>query len=208
MSPEDDRPKSSERDDLESLFRQVLYLSHRGQLELFELLAQRLSDTSAAPIEQVQSVVRQREALETMQQVAVALNLPEGRAPTTTQFNAQAKTLGLDWNVSSVGRAFSKRQGWRLATQAFERGQLPETARQILRAYPATSTPSGNGWTAILPTRAPRTTRAGALSTTLHWPTPTENSPSGGSTSKGCSPSFHGRTFWTPLVAGSQMSLS
>lgn len=131
VSPEDDRPKSSERDDLEAIFRQVLYLSHRGQLELFELLAQRLGDTSAAPIEQVQSVVRQRETLEAMQQVAVALNLPEGRAPTTTQFNAQAKALGLDWNVSSVGRAFSKRQGWRLATQAFERGQLPETARQI-----------------------------------------------------------------------------
>ena len=42
-----------------------------------------------------------------MQSVAESLSLPDGQAPTTTQFDLQARKLGLAWNVTSVGRALN-----------------------------------------------------------------------------------------------------
>lgn len=131
MSASRRKAPDADQADVEALFRRVIQLSQRGQLELFELLAERLADTSELPTAQADAIERKRGALDAMQQVAQSLNLPAGQAPTTTQFDAQAKALGLDWTVSSVGRAFSKRAGWRLATQTFAGGHLPETARQI-----------------------------------------------------------------------------
>ena len=68
-----------------------------------------------------------------MAAVAHSLALPDGTAPTTTQFNATCRVLGLRWNVSSAGRAFN---GWRNATEAFAGRYLPESSRQIrMRRY-------------------------------------------------------------------------
>ena len=122
---------SADRADVEAMMRRVIQLPHRGQLELYSMLAERLADAKAVPMAQQDAIVRQQSALSAMQQVASALKLPEGQAPTTTQFDAQAKVLELPWNVSSVGRAFSSRAGWGLATRAFEGGRLPETTRQV-----------------------------------------------------------------------------
>ncbi|MGI8413072.1 MAG: hypothetical protein ACR2LV_07220 [Solirubrobacteraceae bacterium] len=66
-----------------------------------------------------------------MQAVATALMLPENQAPTTSQFDQHARELDLPWNVSSVGRAFAKWQGWRRADRGLRGCRLPESVRQI-----------------------------------------------------------------------------
>jgi hypothetical protein len=63
-----------------------------------------------------------------MEQVAAALDLPVGTAPTSTQFTEQTRALGLDWTVSKLVRLF---KGWSNAQKFYENRRLPETARQV-----------------------------------------------------------------------------
>lgn len=113
---------------VEALLRRVVALPYRAQLRLFDVLAERLADAGRPTGKQDDRIGRQRVALAAMQQVADALRLAPGTAPTTSEFNDECKRLGLATNVSAVGRAFN---GWRNATIAFEGNHIPESARQV-----------------------------------------------------------------------------
>jgi hypothetical protein len=119
---------SAEQLAVERLFYRAAKLSRRGQLELHAMLTDRLDDAGVAATKQSVVIERQQFALKAMAQVADSLNLSEGQAPTTTQFNEKSRELGLDSNVPKVSRAFN---GWSDAQRAFERGQVAESSRQI-----------------------------------------------------------------------------
>jgi len=121
-------PRTSNEMSAEIIFERALALPHRQKLELHSLLGEWLQEVGEVPSPSDRRADRQKQALAAMEAVAEALVLAEGQAPTTTQFNAACKQLGLGWNVSSVGRAFN---GWRNAKDAFEGGRLPEGSRQI-----------------------------------------------------------------------------
>lgn len=117
---------------VEALLRRVFALPHRAQLHLYDVLGERLADAGRPTGKADDRIGRQREALAAMQQVADALRLAPGTAPTTSEFNDECKRLGLATNVSAVGRAFN---GWRNATIAFEGDHIPESARQVRQRY-------------------------------------------------------------------------
>jgi len=150
-------PRTSNELSVQAVFQRALALPQAGKLELYKLLGEWLQEAGAAPSKTDLRVQRQHEVLEAMAAVAHTLALPEGKAPTTTQFNATCRTLGLRWNVSSAGRAFN---GWRNATDAFAGRHLPETSRQIrMRRYlsgarrsPRAHLQSVRDWLATSPT--------------------------------------------------------
>jgi hypothetical protein len=123
-----DGPVSSEQASIEGVLRRAVLLSPRGQTELYLMLRDYLAEVAAPPSEADETIERQQDAIAAMEQVAAALKLPDDTAPKSTQFDAQARALGLDWNVSRIGRLF---KGWSNAQGFYERRQLPETARQI-----------------------------------------------------------------------------
>jgi hypothetical protein len=116
---------------MENLLHRILALPYRSQLELYAQLTDRLS-TIAKPSMARNRITDQREALIAMQSVAKSLSLPDGQAPTTTQFDLEARKLGLAWNVTSVGRALN---GYRNAQTAFTTGRVPEGARHIRQRH-------------------------------------------------------------------------
>jgi hypothetical protein len=126
-TPEPPQLPDADRASIESLLRRILALPYRSQLELYAQLTDRLS-TVAKPSKARKRIADQQEALTAMQSVAESLSLPDGQAPTTTQFDLQARKLGLAWNVTSVGRALN---GYRNAQTAFTTGRVPESARHI-----------------------------------------------------------------------------
>lgn len=121
-------PTSSERITVDGVFRKALLLSPRGQVELYVMLRERLADVAAPASEADEGIDRRRAAVEAMEQVAAALDLPVGTAPTSTQFTEQTRALGLDWTVSKLVRLF---KGWSNAQKFYENRRLPETARQV-----------------------------------------------------------------------------
>jgi hypothetical protein len=92
------------------------------------MLRERLADVAAPASEADEGIDRRRAAVEAMEQVAAALDLPVGTAPTSTQFTEQTRALGLDWTVSKLVRLF---KGWSNAQKFYENRRLPETARQV-----------------------------------------------------------------------------
>lgn len=64
---------------------------------------------------------------EVTRRVAEELGLPEGQAPTTTQFDEVSKRLGLGVSASPAGRAWVK---WRFACEAFISHRVRRSARQ------------------------------------------------------------------------------
>jgi hypothetical protein len=96
------------------------------QLRAFQAMRDYLADTIVAT-EADRELDERAQSLEVIAEVARELDLPEGQAPTTTQFNEVSKRLGLGWSVSRVGRAWGK---WRFAAEAFTGHRTRTTARQ------------------------------------------------------------------------------
>ncbi len=113
---------------VDAVLRLALSLSRRAQLEVHEQLGAYLVEVGEPESKYAARVRRQREALDALELVATATDLPPGQAPTTTQFDELAAALGIPWNVSAIGRAF---RGWANAQAMYERRVLPETARQV-----------------------------------------------------------------------------
>ena len=55
MSARSAGPVSADRGDVEAMMRRVIQLPHRGQLELYSMLAERLADTGAVPMAEASS---------------------------------------------------------------------------------------------------------------------------------------------------------
>lgn len=107
-----DSALSRERDIVVERF---LALPPREQLATFR----ELRDQLAAPYRAIKRdrVVAQRAAaLEVLAAVAAHLGLPDGHAPTPTQFDAVCRELGLRSNRNRVRRAFGR---WRFAKEQF-----------------------------------------------------------------------------------------
>src|SRR5579862_4361233 len=115
-----------EEQELEAVLQRFADLSSRAQLQAFSLMRDYL-DGGVAEVQLDRDIAHRKEALEALRAVAVDLGLPEGLAPTTTQFREAAKRLGLGWSVSKVGRAWGK---WRFACEAYAGHHLRRTARQ------------------------------------------------------------------------------
>lgn len=115
-----------EQQELEAVLQRFADLSSRAQVEAFSLMREYLGGgVKETAIDQ--EIARRKAALEALRQVAADLRLPDGQAPTTTQFRETAKRLGLGWSVSKVGRAWGK---WRFACEAYAGHRLRRTARQ------------------------------------------------------------------------------
>jgi hypothetical protein len=114
--------------ELQAFLGRALSLPYRSQLALHEQLTARLREAGLPPTKHDDLITRQRAALAAMQAVASELGLPKGQSPTTAEFAAETKRLGIKMSVSSAGRAFN---GWGNATATFEGERLPESARVI-----------------------------------------------------------------------------
>jgi hypothetical protein len=115
-----------ERQELETVLRRFGDLTTRAQLRAFEVIREYLGE-ELKETEADREVDERQAALEVMRRVAEELGLPEGQAPTTTQFNEVSKRLGLGWSASRVGRAWGR---WRFACEAFTGHHVRKTARQ------------------------------------------------------------------------------
>jgi predicted DNA-binding transcriptional regulator AlpA len=123
-----------ERQELETVLRRFAELSTRAQLRAYEVIREYLGDGIKAT-KGDHELAERAAALEALRQVADELRLPEGRSPTTTQFDEVSKRLGLDWTVSRVIRAWGR---WRFATDAFTGHRARPSAHQ--RALQSAST--------------------------------------------------------------------
>lgn len=104
-------------------------LPHRAQLELHARLGEHLSDVANVALTKTdEKVERQQAALEAMKAVAAVQGRPEKQAPVSTDFNARAEALGLNWTVKTVSTAFGS---WRNATRTYEEGRAPDSARHL-----------------------------------------------------------------------------
>ena len=124
--------KRSDRE-LEDVLRRAYALSERDQLRLYEHLRTNLALGAEQETEIDRELAERAAALEALAQVAEHLGLPEGTAPTTTQFKQAVAKLGLDWSVARVGRVFGR---WRFAQQALsaERSRITRAQRRHRRA--------------------------------------------------------------------------
>jgi hypothetical protein len=114
-----------ERQELETVLRRFGDLTTRAQLRAFEVIREYLGE-EIKETEADREIDERQAALEVMRRVAEELGLPEGQAPTTTQFDEVSKRLGLGWSTSRVGRAWVK---WRFACEAFIGYRVRRTAR-------------------------------------------------------------------------------
>lgn len=91
-------------------------LSRREQFAAYEAMREHLAEL--APETSRDRELRERaESLEAMATVARELGLPEGKAPTAKQFNAEAPRLAPEWDSSRVQRRWGR---WRFAKEAYE----------------------------------------------------------------------------------------
>lgn len=120
------RLERHEQQELETVLRRFADLSSRAQIEAFSLMGGYL-DGGVTETKIDQDIARRKTALEALQRVARELRLPQGQAPTSTQFREAAKRLGLPWSVSKVGRVWGK---WRFACEAYTGHHLRRSAHQ------------------------------------------------------------------------------
>ncbi|MCA1706338.1 MAG: hypothetical protein LC808_24985 [Actinobacteria bacterium] len=111
-----------------AVLRLALGLSRRAQLDVYEQLGAYLGDVGEPESKHARRVRSQREALDVLERVAAAAQLPAGKAPSRTQFAGHAAALGIGLTVSAIARLFG---GWANAQAMYERRVLPETGRQV-----------------------------------------------------------------------------
>jgi predicted DNA-binding transcriptional regulator AlpA len=116
-----------EQQEVETVLRRFADLTSRAQVEAFALIRGLLDGDVQETATDV-DMARRKGALSAIGRVAEELGLPEGQAPTTTQFREVSKRLGLGWSVSKVGRAWSGK--WRFACEAYVGHRLRRSARQ------------------------------------------------------------------------------
>lgn len=116
-----------EQQEIETVFRRFADLSARAQVEAFGRIRAYLDGGIEETKTEIE-MARRKGALEALQRVAEELGLPDGQAPTTTQFREGARQLGLDWSVSKVGRAWGGK--WRFACEAYVGHRLRRSSSQ------------------------------------------------------------------------------
>jgi hypothetical protein len=110
------------------VLRRALDLPTADQLRILHALAEYAGGEVWKETERSRQARARHEALEAMRAAAVHLELPEGEAPTVTQYKRAAGETKLPLTFTAVYEAFENR--WELAT-AFYRGErIPETAAQ------------------------------------------------------------------------------
>jgi hypothetical protein len=115
-----------EQQEVETVLRRFAELSSRGQLVAYALMRDYL-DGHVVETKSDQDVLKRKAALEALGKVAAELDLPEGQAPTTTQFTEVARRLGLGWSVGKVVRIWDR---WRFAREAYAGHRLRRSAHQ------------------------------------------------------------------------------
>lgn len=108
--------------ELEAAVAQVTSLTTADQLQLFELLRERLSSEVAETSSDLKALKR-ADALKVLAEVADHLGKP-GEMPTPDEFDATAAKIAPSWNRSKVIRAWGK---WRFAKSAYLRGEVRTT---------------------------------------------------------------------------------
>jgi hypothetical protein len=103
-------------------------LPRKDQLEVYAFVRDYLAEgNELAKTKKDERLEEQRDALEALAAVASACGVPDGKAPTTTQFDDLAPTAAPGWTKSRVIRAFGR---WRIAREIYERETLRPTWRQ------------------------------------------------------------------------------
>jgi predicted DNA-binding transcriptional regulator AlpA len=117
----------------------VISLTTADQLQLFELLRERLS-TEVAETNADRKAQARAEALKVLAEVADCLGKP-GEMPTPDEFDVTAASIAPGWNRSRVVRAWGK---WRFAKTAYLGGEVRTTGetRKLLSAVGAINTRS------------------------------------------------------------------
>ncbi len=119
------RPR--ERVEVEAVMQRIYELSTREQYEVYAALRDYLASSPdrGDPVET--AIDRRAAALAAMQRVVEHLGLPNGTAPTTTQFAAASKELGLGWGTTAVAEAWGR---FRNAQRAIRGEPVPESPQQ------------------------------------------------------------------------------
>jgi hypothetical protein len=114
------------RHEVNAVIARVLGLPDVAKFEVFKALQDDLSATVLND-PKTRLIEKRNETLEALTRVAEHLGLPAGEPPTTKQFDATAKELGLPWSSSAVGRLWGH---WSLAVEVFK-GQRGDTVKGI-----------------------------------------------------------------------------
>jgi hypothetical protein len=134
----------------DQVLQRFFALPRRQQLEVFSVMRDFLADgvrpESSAKDEMIDG---QRAALEAMAAVARELGLPDGKPPTTTQFDEAAPRVAPGWTSDKVLRTFKAR--WRVVCEVYKEGRVGLTTLQLgLERSQAGRTRHHEGyWTAL-----------------------------------------------------------
>ncbi len=114
----------------DQVLQRFFALPRRQQLEVFAVMRDFLAGgVKPEKSPRDETIDRQRAALEAMALVAHELGLPDGKAPTTTQFDQVAPRAAPGWTVDRVLRAFNAR--WRVVGQIYAEGRTGLTTLQL-----------------------------------------------------------------------------
>jgi hypothetical protein len=131
MMPPDKRTaqrKKKADGEQEVLLARVLDLPVAQQLQVHHDLTEALGGELGKETARAKQARLRHEALEAMQAAAAHLGLPDGQAPTVTQFKKAARETELPMTFKAAYAAFENR--WETASRFFEGKTVPETAAQ------------------------------------------------------------------------------
>lgn len=113
----------------EQALQRFFDLPRKDQLEVYRVVRDFLSAGDPPAVTKKDKVIDgQASALEAISLVARELELPDRKAPTSTQFAEVVGRVAPEWSLSKVLAVFGR---WRVAVEVYERGDLRPNVKQL-----------------------------------------------------------------------------